>query len=68
MAIVEFKQHFEIEAKQFFLRTNIIRIFLYILSYLQGINTTQTYDIVRYYNLGPFRPIYFIHNNEISKM
>ena len=27
MAIVEFKQHFEIEAKQFFLRTNIIRLF-----------------------------------------
>ena len=50
MAIVEFKQHFEIEAKQFFLRTNIIRFF-YILSYSKGIKTTHTFEIVRYYNV-----------------
>ena len=40
MAIVEFKQHFEIEAKQFFLRTNIIRFFVHLIIFKRDQNNT----------------------------
>ena len=50
MAIVEFKQHFEVEAKQFFLRTNITRLFFVHLIIFKRDQKTQTFYIVRHYN------------------